>query len=357
MRSPSPKRPQTMGQVLQSFASALEDERKRGLPRFNREQVARIQKVVKHLADPQAQDLESPQTPAPQRAEAARTTHQEAPTKTTARAEQTPYAPQKAQAPSARTTSSEPAHPHSSANERPRPAIEAATVTRTQPEARLPWMIDESEPVAPPASRAPRAADRTSAIPSTAAAPRDKSTALAALSQELADCQRCGLCNTRTHVIFGEGNPNARLMLIGEAPSRADDQSGHIFSDEAGELLTNMLQAMTLRRQDVYCTNILKCHPPNHRAAAREELATCAPFLRQQIEIIKPEVILTLGSQATRLLLGARFPFAQNRGEWNTWENIDVMPTWHPSYLLQHPREKASAWQDLQKVMQKLGLS
>src|SRR5690625_1521130 len=144
MTSPSPKRPQTMGQVLQSFASALEDERKRGLPRFNREQVARIQKVVKHLADPQAQDLESTQAPARQRTEAARTTHQEAPTQTTARAEQTPYAPQKAQAPSARTTSSEPAHPHSSANERPRPAIEAATATRTQPEARLPWMIDES---------------------------------------------------------------------------------------------------------------------------------------------------------------------------------------------------------------------
>lgn len=146
-------------------------------------------------------------------------------------------------------------------------------------------------------------------------------------------------------------------MLIGEAPSATDDRNGTPFSDEAGALLDNMLRAMTLDRKDVYCTTVLKCHPPNNRAAQREELVNCAPFLRQQIEAIQPEVILTLGSQASRLLLGGRFPFAQNRGEWSEWESIPVMPTWHPGYLLQHPREKASAWRDLQSVMQKLGLS
>lgn len=338
-----PQRPQNMGQVLQSLASAIEDERKRGLPRFNREQVARIQAVVQHLSPEPVSRASRPSDPVrPQR---------------TRNTDAAPAATMRAPAS---------AEPSNIPVERPSP--EPAKSVQTQapapasaPTERLPWMVDETRHAAPSApaqnSSRPSASEPTPRPHITPAEPQRGVHALESVQKDLIDCQRCGLCATRTHIIVGEGNPNARLMLIGEAPSSKDDQTGRIFDDAAGDLLTNMLQAMTLSRQDVYCTNVLKCHPPNHRAAQREELAACAPFLRRQIEAIKPEVILTLGSQASRLLLGARFAFAQHRGEWNTWENIDVMPTWHPSYLLQHPREKASAWQDLQKVMQKLGLS
>lgn len=172
----------------------------------------------------------------------------------------------------------------------------------------------------------------------------------------MGDCQRCALAQHRTNIVFGEGASRARLLFVGEAPSRADDQRGRIYSDEAGELLTKMIGAMGLDRSEVYITSILKCRPPNNRPGARDELIACASFLRPQVELVQPEVIVALGSEPSRLLLGGSFQFAARRGEWGAWEGVPVMPTWDPRYLVQHEEGKGSAWVDLQQVMARLGL-
>lgn len=379
MSAPKTQRPQNMGQVFERFAAALKDEQKRGIPRFDAHQVKRIERVVHTLAHP-SKDGRSAATPPPSKAEGMRDAQRiqkrtQSPGQHVAQKGAQPSVSngqldRRAHAEERRDAAATPPASHVPKNA-PTPPTHAAPTPRTSTpstpasEERLPWMIDESEAprVERPRAHAPRPTTTATPAPQERApvashsAPQDAEQRLASIRETLGDCTRCGLCQTRTHIVFGEGNPNARLFLIGEAPSVKDDASGSAFSDDAGELLNNMLRAMTLDRTDVYTTNILKCHPPNHRAAQREELATCAPFLRQQLEAVQPEVILTLGTQASRLLLGGRFPFAQHRGEWQTWESTLVMPTFHPSYLLQHPRAKASAWKDLQKVMQKLGLS
>jgi len=176
----------------------------------------------------------------------------------------------------------------------------------------------------------------------------------------LGDCQRCKLCSTRTHIVFGSGNPKAKLMFIGEGPGADEDLQGLPFVGKAGELLTKMISAMKLSREEVYIANIVKCRPPNNRPPQEDEIAACQAFLLKQIEAIAPQVICALGSFAAQTLLKTQTRISDLRGKFHdlngsvTTPAIKVMPTFHPAYLLRNPAEKKKVWEDLQKIMQVL---
>ncbi|MEW6139282.1 MAG: uracil-DNA glycosylase [Thermodesulfobacteriota bacterium] len=183
--------------------------------------------------------------------------------------------------------------------------------------------------------------------------------ALEAVRGDLGECTRCALHASRTSIVFGEGHPFARLMFVGEAPGADEDREGRPFVGRAGRLLTKMIQAMGLDRDQVYIANVIKCRPPDNRDPEPAEIATCLPFLEGQIRAVNPEVIVTLGRIAASALLSRRESLGKIRGEFHYWKEIPVMPTYHPSYLLrQEPdrRPKAQAWSDLQKVMALLSL-
>lgn len=169
-------------------------------------------------------------------------------------------------------------------------------------------------------------------------------------------CSRCKLASTRKKAVFGAGNPQARLMFIGDAPGIEEDEVGLPFVGTTGQLLSKMIQAMTLRREDVYLCNIMKCRPPQGRKPLQEEVQACFSFLDRQIQLVKPEVICTLGAFATMTLLDVAEGVAGMRGRFYDYKGIRVMPTFHPSFLLSHPDKKRDAWADLQKVMAALGL-
>jgi uracil-DNA glycosylase family 4 len=173
---------------------------------------------------------------------------------------------------------------------------------------------------------------------------------------ELGDCTRCKLHRTRTNIVFGVGNPKARLMFVGEGPGEDEDLQGLPFVGKAGQLLTRMIEAMGLRREDVYICNTVKCRPPNNRNPEPDELAACEPFLKGQLGAVRPEVIVTLGKFAAQSLLRDSTPITRMRGQWREYERIPVMPTFHPAYLLRSPAEKGKVWEDLKQVMKKLGL-
>lgn len=169
-------------------------------------------------------------------------------------------------------------------------------------------------------------------------------------------CRQCGLCATRTQVVFGTGNPNADLMFIGEAPGRDEDLAGFPFVGRAGKLLTDIIGAMKLRRDDVYIANVVKCRPPDNRNPEPEEIEACRPFLRRQIELVGPKVIVTLGKFAAQSLLGRQLAVSTVRGTWQQYEDIKVMPTYHPAYLLRNPAAKKDVWRDMKLVMTELGI-
>lgn len=194
------------------------------------------------------------------------------------------------------------------------------------------------------------------AIPASEPAPNTLEP-LAAVRAELGDCTRCGLAAGRTHIVFGEGDPAARLMFVGEGPGAREDATGRPFVGRAGELLDRMIGAMGLRREAVYIANIVKCRPPGNRDPQPAEVATCLPFLERQIAAIEPEVIITLGKPAARALLGLDGPIRGYRGVWHTLDETPVLPTLHPAYLLRNPSAKRDAWSDLQEAMGRLGLS
>lgn len=176
------------------------------------------------------------------------------------------------------------------------------------------------------------------------------------IQKELGDCRRCGLSKTRNHIVFGEGNPRAKLVFVGEGPGAEENRMGKPFVGEAGHLLTRIINAMHLTRDDVYIGNIVKCRPPGNRNPQPDEVRTCMPFLMRQISSIKPEVICTLGKVATQSLLGIESPISRLRGKFHTYEGIKVMPTFHPAYLLRNPKMKRAVWEDMQKVMKLLNL-
>jgi DNA polymerase len=177
---------------------------------------------------------------------------------------------------------------------------------------------------------------------------------LAAVRAELGDCQRCQLAKTRTHLVFGVGNPQARLVLVGEAPGREEDQRGEPFVGEAGRLLDRILFAMGLQRDEVYICNVLKCRPPGNRDPEADEVATCEPFLVRQLAAIQPKVIVALGRFAVQTLLQSKTPISRLRGNWHQYHHIPVMPTYHPAYLLRNPHGKREVWADMKQVMARL---
>jgi DNA polymerase len=190
--------------------------------------------------------------------------------------------------------------------------------------------------------------------PTTAIPDGEKAAALEALRREIGDCTRCKLCKGRTKLVFGVGNPNADLMFVGEGPGRDEDLQGIPFVGRAGQLLTKIIEAMGLKRDDVYIANVVKCRPPNNRNPEPDEVAMCKPFLVRQVEIIKPRVIVCLGSVATQNLLATEEKITRMRGRFTEWQGIPVMPTYHPAFLLRNPDMKKPVWEDMQKVMKQL---
>lgn len=194
---------------------------------------------------------------------------------------------------------------------------------------------------------------------------------LEALRAQIGDCTRCRLSQGRTHLVFGVGNPKAELMFVGEAPGRDEDRQGEPFVGRAGKLLNKIIEAMGLRREDVYIANVVKCRPPENRNPAPDEISTCEPFLLRQIELIQPKVIVCLGTFAAQTLLQTDARIGALRSRFHAWPNavvkeqfetalaegsVQVMPTYHPAFLLRNPNMKKPVWEDMQKVMAALGL-
>jgi uracil-DNA glycosylase len=197
---------------------------------------------------------------------------------------------------------------------------------------------------------APRASAR-------AAESSEATESLGRLRHEAMSCERCALSPTRTTVVFGTGNPQAELMFIGEAPGRDEDLAGEPFVGRAGKLLTDIIEAMTLDRDEVYIANVIKCRPPGNRNPEPEEIESCRPYLRRQIELVSPRVIVTLGKFAYQSLLDTTAPISQSRGRWQRYDGVKVMPTYHPAYLLRNPSAKREVWEDMKKVMHELGIT
>lgn len=215
-----------------------------------------------------------------------------------------------------------------------------------------------SEPAPPPRPVAVAAAEPApyvppATVPSTTG--RDLSRMeLDELSATVAGCRLCRLCEQRTQTVFGDGNPQAELMFIGEGPGRDEDQQGIPFVGAAGQLLTKMIGAMQFDRREVYIANVVKCRPPGNRNPEPDEAGSCLPYLRRQIELIKPKVIVLLGAIPLKYLLG-KTSITRERGRWDEFMGVPVMPTYHPAYLLRFEAGKKEAWSDLQQVMKKFG--
>jgi len=170
------------------------------------------------------------------------------------------------------------------------------------------------------------------------------------------NCTRCKLHKGRTKIVFGVGNPKADLVFVGEGPGRDEDAQGEPFVGRAGKLLTQMIEAMGLRREDVYIANVVKCRPPENRLPEKDEIETCSPFLMRQLAVIQPKVICCLGSCSSQTLLQTSQGISRFRGEWFDFRGSKLIATYHPAYLLRNPVAKSEVWKDLQKVMAVLGL-
>jgi DNA polymerase len=173
---------------------------------------------------------------------------------------------------------------------------------------------------------------------------------LTALSKFLEGCPRCKLSKSRTNIVFGQGNPQAELMFVGEAPGRDEDEQGLPFVGRAGQLLTKIIEAMGYKREQVFIANVLKCRPPNNRNPEPDEVASCRPFLEEQIRLIAPRVIVTLGTFAAQALLQTDESIGRLRGRWRNASGVRVMPTFHPAFLLRSPDRKKDVWEDMKLV-------
>jgi len=177
------------------------------------------------------------------------------------------------------------------------------------------------------------------------------------LRDGIGDCKRCQLSEGRKHIVFGTGNPDADLVFVGEAPGKDEDLKGEPFVGKAGELLTRIISAMGLTRDDVYICNVIKCRPPANRDPLPVEVETCEPFLQEQLRIIKPRVICALGTFASQSLLKSEVRISRLRGQFRDYYGIPLMPTFHPSFLLRNPHAKREVWEDIKVVMELLDLS
>jgi len=176
------------------------------------------------------------------------------------------------------------------------------------------------------------------------------------IREDIGDCKRCRLCEARNKIVFGDGSPTTQLVFVGEGPGHDEDMQGLPFVGRAGKLLTQMIEAMGLRREDVYICNIVKCRPPGNRQPERDEVATCSPFLDRQLAVIRPKVLVCLGNVAAQTLLGTNKSISQFRGQWFDFRGSKLLATYHPAFLLRTPSAKSEVWTDLKKVMAELGL-
>jgi uracil-DNA glycosylase len=194
-------------------------------------------------------------------------------------------------------------------------------------------------------------------IAAPAIATQDRAEALRLIQHEIGDCTRCALSRGRNKIVFGDGDPHARLMFVGEGPGADEDAQGLPFVGRAGQLLNNMIAATGLKREQVYIANVVKCRPPQNRVPEPEEANTCVPFLYKQIDVVRPDVLVALGSTAATYLLGVKSSLGGLRGRLHSCRGTKLVVTYHPAYLLRDPAKKKEAWQDLKLAMAELGLS
>lgn len=185
---------------------------------------------------------------------------------------------------------------------------------------------------------------------------RIENDSLERIREDIGDCKRCRLCQQRNKIVFGSGSARAQLVFVGEGPGRDEDIQGLPFVGRAGKLLTQMIEAMGLKRDDVYICNVVKCRPPENRAPEPDEMDTCSPFLFRQLAVIKPKAVVCLGATAFQALYGAKQSISRLRGQWLDFRGIPMLATYHPAYLLRNPNAKGEVWEDLKKVMAHLGL-
>ena len=188
------------------------------------------------------------------------------------------------------------------------------------------------------------------------ASERIANDSLERIRADIGDCKRCKLCQKRNNIVFGAGSSTAELVFVGEGPGHDEDIQGLPFVGRAGKLLTQMIEAMGLRREDVYICNVVKCRPPENRTPEPDEVETCSPFLFRQLDVIQPKVIVCLGAVAFQSLLGAKQSISRLRGQWLEFRGMPLLATYHPAYLLRNPSAKGDVWEDLKKVMAHLGL-
>ncbi|QSV44530.1 uracil-DNA glycosylase [Geobacter benzoatilyticus] len=215
--------------------------------------------------------------------------------------------------------------------------------------------VTGGEKTAPPLEASPVA---ESALPLPVAEPHAQAAAgetLDDIRSELGECVRCQLGSQRTNLVFGVGNPRARLVFIGEAPGREEDLKGEPFVGEAGQLLTKIIQAMGFARDEVYICNVLKCRPPGNRNPHHEEIEQCAPFMLRQVRAIAPEAVVALGTFAAQTLLATKEPISRLRGRFHDYHGIPLMPTFHPAFLVRNPERKREVWADMKQVMALMG--
>jgi DNA polymerase len=206
------------------------------------------------------------------------------------------------------------------------------------------------------ASKADAKANKTKEAQHKGSKTMDDYKSLEDLKKDVSKCNLCGLHSSRKNLVFGEGNSRAELMFIGEAPGRDEDLQGKPFVGRAGKLLTKIIEAMGLKREDVYIANILKCRPPNNRNPKPDEINACINHLKSQIRIIQPKVICALGTFSAQRLLEEETPISKLRGRFYLYEGIKFMPTYHPAYLLRNSSQKKIVWQDMKLIMKELNL-
>lgn len=213
-------------------------------------------------------------------------------------------------------------------------------------------LLDTLQEAPAPAPTAP--AEAAEPAPAPEGGPE---AALAELARLVSSCMRCRLCEGRTQTVFGDGNAAARLVFVGEAPGESEDRQGKPFVGKAGQLLTDIIvKGMKMGRGDVYICNVLKCRPPGNRNPSVDEVAECEPYLVRQLEIIRPEVIVALGTYAAQCLLKTTESVGRLRGKWHQYQGIPLRVTYHPAYLLRNPDDKKKTWEDIKEVLKRLNV-
>ena len=244
----------------------------------------------------------------------------------------------------------------------PQISYEEAALPKSTRRQELPKPAQTAQRTALPQSASPQASRKPDVLPIPAgpslfeAFDKVPGDTLLKIRSDLGECTRCKLHTTRNKIVFGDGSSKAELVFVGEGPGHDEDMQGLPFVGRAGKLLTQMIEAMGLQRQDVYICNVVKCRPPENRTPEKDEVETCSPFLLRQLDAIAPKVIVCLGAIAAQTLLETNRGISNFRGQWLEFRGRKLMATYHPAYLLRNPSAKGEVWKDLQKVMAVLGL-